>query len=144
MCKQFHLCVATNYKGGPYTQVPLYSNWLEYNRPGFKLELINPSVTITCLHPLIVIQGCCTLIDWWIVSVKKVVINGWRYTSFCACYFVWWWVQCMMYWSSSMQKRVNRHFEIMFETGVDEMSWDDTVSKRVRWGEGDRRESYKV
>lgn len=43
-----------------------------------------------------------------------------------------------------MQKRVNRHFEIMFETGVDEMSWDDTVSKRVRWGEGDRRESYKV
>ena len=39
-----------------------------------------------------------------------------------------------------MQKRVNRHFEIMFETGVDEMSWDDTVSKRVRWGEGDRRE----
>jgi len=35
-----------------------------------------------------------------------------------------------------MQKRVNRHFEIMFETGVDEMSWDDTVSKRVRWGGG--------
>jgi len=42
-----------------------------------------------------------------------------------------------------IEKRVNRHFEIMFETGVDEMSWDDTVSKRVRWGgEGDRRESY--
>ena len=27
-----------------------------------------------------------------------------------------------------IQKRINRHFEIMFETGVDEMSWDDTVS----------------
>ena len=26
-----------------------------------------------------------------------------------------------------MQKRVNRHFEALFETGVDEMSWDDTV-----------------
>lgn len=68
MYKQFHLCVATNYKGGPYTQVPLYSNWWEYNwweynRSGFKLDLINPSVTITCLHPLIVLPGCCTLID---------------------------------------------------------------------------------
>lgn len=47
----------------------------------------------------------------------------------------------MMYRSSSMQKRVNRHFEIMFETGVDEMSWDDTVSKRVRsGGRGQERE----
>lgn len=26
------------------------------------------------------------------------------------------------------QKRVNRDYETMFETGVDEMSWDDTVS----------------
>ena len=30
--------------------------------------------------------------------------------------------------SPSPQKRVNREFETMFETGVDEMSWDDTVS----------------
>ena len=28
----------------------------------------------------------------------------------------------------SPQKRVNKDFEIMFETGVDEMAWDDTVS----------------
>ncbi len=28
----------------------------------------------------------------------------------------------------SLQERVNKDFEIMFETGVDEMSWDDTVS----------------
>lgn len=26
-----------------------------------------------------------------------------------------------------LQKRVNKEYEIMFETGVDEMSWDDTV-----------------
>ena len=29
--------------------------------------------------------------------------------------------------SFSWQKRINRAFETMFETGVDEMSWDDTV-----------------
>ena len=29
--------------------------------------------------------------------------------------------------SFSSQKRINRPFETMFETGVDEMSWDDTV-----------------
>jgi hypothetical protein len=33
--------------------------------------------------------------------------------------------------SPSPQKRVNREFETMFETGVDEMSWDDTVSDNV-------------
>ena len=27
------------------------------------------------------------------------------------------------------QERVDRDLETMFETGVDEMSWDDTVSK---------------
>lgn len=27
-----------------------------------------------------------------------------------------------------IQERVNMEFETMFETGVDEMSWDDTVS----------------
>ena len=26
---------------------------------------------------------------------------------------------------------MNRHFEALFETGVDEMSWDDTVSEIV-------------
>ena len=31
----------------------------------------------------------------------------------------------------SLQKRVNKGFEIMFETGVDEMAWDDTVSHLV-------------
>jgi len=30
-----------------------------------------------------------------------------------------------------IEKRVNRHFEIMFETGVDEMSWDDTENYRM-------------
>lgn len=29
--------------------------------------------------------------------------------------------------ASSLQERVNPEFEVMFETGVDEMSWDDTV-----------------
>lgn len=28
----------------------------------------------------------------------------------------------------SMQKRINSKFEAMFETGVNELSWDDTVS----------------
>ena len=28
-----------------------------------------------------------------------------------------------------LQKRVNHHFEMVFEMGVDEMSWDDTVSQ---------------
>ena len=27
-----------------------------------------------------------------------------------------------------IQERINFHFETLFETGVDEMSWDDTVS----------------
>ena len=31
----------------------------------------------------------------------------------------------------SLQKRVNKRFEVMFETGVDEMAWDDTVSHLV-------------
>ena len=31
----------------------------------------------------------------------------------------------------SLQKRVNKGFEIMFETGVDEMAWDDTVSDLI-------------
>ena len=31
----------------------------------------------------------------------------------------------------SSQERVNFDFETMFETGVDEMSWDDTVSIQV-------------
>ena len=31
-----------------------------------------------------------------------------------------------------VQERVNLTFETMFETGVDEMSWDDTVS-RLLW-----------
>ena len=31
----------------------------------------------------------------------------------------------------SLQKRVNKEFEIIFETGVDEMAWDDTVSDLV-------------
>jgi len=30
------------------------------------------------------------------------------------------------------QNRVNPHFEMMFEMGVDEMSWDDTVRNFIR------------
>ena len=30
--------------------------------------------------------------------------------------------------SIHVQERINFEFETMFETGVDEMSWDDTVS----------------
>lgn len=29
-----------------------------------------------------------------------------------------------------LQKRVNREYELLFETGVDEMSWDDTENYR--------------
>ena len=29
------------------------------------------------------------------------------------------------------QKRVNSKFEVMFETGVNELSWDDTVSNQI-------------
>lgn len=31
-----------------------------------------------------------------------------------------------------LQERVDRSFETLFETGVDEMSWDDTVSSVTR------------
>ncbi|MDX2106904.1 MAG: 5-histidylcysteine sulfoxide synthase [Candidatus Melainabacteria bacterium] len=32
-----------------------------------------------------------------------------------------------------MQKRINPHFEILFETGVDEMSWDDMSKNEIEW-----------
>ncbi len=43
-----------------------------------------------------------------------------------------------------LQERVNWDFEVLFETGVDEMSWNDTVSHTHREGEGEGGEGREA
>lgn len=51
---------------------------------------------------------------------------------------------CKLFLSSCLQKRVNRAFETMFETGVDEMSWDDTVRKGLVKQERGERSDLQI
>ena len=63
------------------------------------------------------------------VYVNKLLLGGVIDVSVVCCVH---YVACMEYASTFvplLQKRVNLDYEIMFETGVDEMSWDDTVSQ---------------
>ena len=42
-----------------------------------------------------------------------------------------------------IDKPINAHFESIFETGVDEMSWDDLSKNKMKWPSVEEVHSYR-